>query len=392
MLNPEIEEGNIEYKRLISCNKSRHITLASQMKWRLNEGNGICFYFIGVEDDGSISNRKKKELYNSLKNLKLVTKLINAKIIDVKKNTFKNKDYLKVTISYIFNTKIPEVRILLLGPTKSGKTTFISKLKNIEDEKIGRQSIYIHKHEILNDKTSSLTICTFGLDKNNNILDSYEFSGKKNLNKCKKIITIIDTPGDKEYYKTLLYSISCTNPHKVIIFDKNYEYIEILKKLKIDYHILENNKYTDFVNEIKNTKALKSNLRYSKIISFKKIPLLGYLCFIINLTKKAIKPQKNYYLYDGMTTTKIFVNTIHYNEIPVDKLHSNQLGTMHITSEIDMTKFIKNKNLILLEKNDTKDFVMHKYIKNKSIIYKNFLLKNKDLKIPKLSDNFTFCL
>ena len=95
---------------------------------------------------------------------------------------------------------------------------------------------------------------------------------------------------------------------------------------------------------------MKSNLRYSKIISFKKIPLLGYLCFIINLTKKVIKPQKNYYLYDGITTTKIFVNTIHYNEIPVDKLHPNQLGTMHITSEIDMTKFIKNKNLILLKK------------------------------------------
>jgi GTPase SAR1 family protein len=392
MLNPEIEEGNIEYKRLISCNKNRHITLASQMKWRLNEGNGICYYFIGVEDNGSISNRKKKELYNSLKNLKLVTKLINAKIIDVKKNTFKNKDYLKVTISYIFNTKIPEVRILLLGSTKSGKTTFISKLKKIKDEKVGRQSIYIHKHEILNDKTSSLTICTFGLDKNNNILDSYEFSGKKNLNKCKKIITIIDTPGDKEYYKTLLYSISSTNPHKVIIFDKNYEYINILKELKIDYHILENNKYEDFVKQIKNTKALKSNLRYSKIISLKKIPLLGYLCFIINLTKSVIRPQKNYYLYDGITTTKIFINTIHYNEIPVDKLHPNQLGTMHITSEIDMTKFIKNKNLILLEKNDTKNFVMQKYIKNKSIVYKNFLLKNKDLKIPKLSYSFTFCL
>ena len=91
MLDPEIEEGNIEYKRLISCNKSRHITLASQMKWRLNEGNGICYYFIGVEDNGSISNRKKKELYNSLKNLKLVTKLINAKIIDVKKILLKIK-------------------------------------------------------------------------------------------------------------------------------------------------------------------------------------------------------------------------------------------------------------------------------------------------------------
>ena len=119
---------------------------------------------------------------------------------------------------------------------------------------------------------------------------------------------------------------------------------------------------------------------------------MGYLCFIINLTKSVIRPQKNYYLYDGIVTTKIFINSIHYNEIPVDKLHPNQLGTMHIISNCDIDKFIKNKNLILLEKNDTKNFVMHKYIKNKSIVYKNFLLKNKDLKIPKLSDSFTFSL
>ena len=55
MLKPEKEEGNIEYKRLISNNIRRLEALASQMKWRLTEGNGECYYYIGIEDNGTIS-------------------------------------------------------------------------------------------------------------------------------------------------------------------------------------------------------------------------------------------------------------------------------------------------------------------------------------------------
>ena len=40
ILNPEIEEGNIEYKRfLINIDESRLEQLSTQMKWRLKEGD-----------------------------------------------------------------------------------------------------------------------------------------------------------------------------------------------------------------------------------------------------------------------------------------------------------------------------------------------------------------
>ena len=54
-LSPEIESGNKEYKLKIT-NKSddRIEQLASQLKWRLHEGQGIAEYFIGVADDGTI--------------------------------------------------------------------------------------------------------------------------------------------------------------------------------------------------------------------------------------------------------------------------------------------------------------------------------------------------
>jgi GTPase len=53
-LSPEIEEGNIEYKRyLINLDTNRLEQLSTQMKWRLAEGNNEAIYYLGVDDDGT---------------------------------------------------------------------------------------------------------------------------------------------------------------------------------------------------------------------------------------------------------------------------------------------------------------------------------------------------
>jgi hypothetical protein len=52
-LPPEPEFGNVEYKlKLISPSKHRFDHLVTQLKWRLNEGNGEAIYEIGVTDSG----------------------------------------------------------------------------------------------------------------------------------------------------------------------------------------------------------------------------------------------------------------------------------------------------------------------------------------------------
>ncbi len=54
-LEPEVEYGNKEYKlKIINKENDRLEKLASQLKWRLNEGNGEALYYIGVNDDGSV--------------------------------------------------------------------------------------------------------------------------------------------------------------------------------------------------------------------------------------------------------------------------------------------------------------------------------------------------
>ena len=79
-LKPEVEEGNIEYKRkIINPTSERLDQLITQMKWRLNEGNGEAIYYIGVEDNGSVSGISNNDLKESIKNIKIMIKNIDGK-------------------------------------------------------------------------------------------------------------------------------------------------------------------------------------------------------------------------------------------------------------------------------------------------------------------------
>ena len=57
-LEPESDEGNVEYKlRLKDPSTMRFQQLVTQMKFRLSEGNGECFYYLGEHAGGpSASN------------------------------------------------------------------------------------------------------------------------------------------------------------------------------------------------------------------------------------------------------------------------------------------------------------------------------------------------
>ena len=52
-LSPELEEGNIEYKyKLTNLTTEQLQHRITQLNWRLNEGNNIAVYEIGVHDNG----------------------------------------------------------------------------------------------------------------------------------------------------------------------------------------------------------------------------------------------------------------------------------------------------------------------------------------------------
>ena len=89
MLKPENDLGNIEYKlKIIPQTKHRFQQLTTQLKWRLKQGNGKAYYYIGVYDDGKIANISLDTFKKSLENLKSMCKQINASI---RKVSLKNK-------------------------------------------------------------------------------------------------------------------------------------------------------------------------------------------------------------------------------------------------------------------------------------------------------------
>ena len=82
---PEKEYGNKEYKRYLKNhpknNQERFIEKrATQMLYRLIEGNGKALYLFGIDDDGEIVGMSKEELDSTIFFLEKIAKSISAKI------------------------------------------------------------------------------------------------------------------------------------------------------------------------------------------------------------------------------------------------------------------------------------------------------------------------
>lgn len=83
---PENDVGFIEYKRtLVGCDSSRMTKYATQMKWRLTENfkHNYAIYFIGVDDDGTISNLCDADLLESFMTFVSITKMVDVSIAKI---------------------------------------------------------------------------------------------------------------------------------------------------------------------------------------------------------------------------------------------------------------------------------------------------------------------
>jgi len=78
----EKETGNLEYKLKLTpvryISEERIERLATQMNYRINEGEGEAVYVLGITDNGEPLGISGEELEKSLEVLKLVAEKINA--------------------------------------------------------------------------------------------------------------------------------------------------------------------------------------------------------------------------------------------------------------------------------------------------------------------------
>jgi GTPase len=79
-LEQEKEDGNIEYKREIISMGLIKEKYAIQMIYRLNEGNGVAYYYLGVYDNGKFYDWTKEIKKKSLQNLIEIVDYVDSKI------------------------------------------------------------------------------------------------------------------------------------------------------------------------------------------------------------------------------------------------------------------------------------------------------------------------
>jgi GTPase len=220
-LSKEIEEGNIEYKRyLINLDKDRLNQLVTQMNWRLNEGSNTAIYYLGVDDDGSPYNMTTMEREESISNINKIVSMNSSEII-MMETIYTNS--LKITIrrKSTFSLDHREIRIVLLGPTNSGKTTFLSNiiLNRVDGNTEARIYMMNHKHELETRRTSSFN-CHYIV--HNNIK-----------------YTFIEAPGMTKYIRTKYRILLGTKPDIILLFQGNMFDEFICKQMKIPYIIID---------------------------------------------------------------------------------------------------------------------------------------------------------
>ena len=91
-LPKESYDGNVEYKLKLTDNyeEKKYQKLATQMKYRLNEGKGKAIYIIGVCDNGNALGINYKDLIITLEKILIIVKIINAEIKKITKYDGKN--------------------------------------------------------------------------------------------------------------------------------------------------------------------------------------------------------------------------------------------------------------------------------------------------------------
>jgi GTPase len=255
-LPPEPHDGNIEYKlKLINPSKQRLDHLVTQMKWRLNEGDGECFYQIGVSDNGFLHGLNDNDMASSMATLKLMAGQIGASIQMLKRKILPTgRMCCEVLVRKMSDAKnIEETRISVMGSVDAGKSSLIGVLTQGElDNGRGkaRLNMFRHYHEIKSGRTSCVSHEVLGFDDLGNVINyknkyNEMMTAEKIGERSTKIVSFMDIPGHRRYMKTTIQAVSAYQPHFIALVvacgnlnQMTIENLQIIKAFKIPFFVV----------------------------------------------------------------------------------------------------------------------------------------------------------
>ncbi|XP_062852038.1 GTP-binding protein 2 isoform X1 [Trichomycterus rosablanca] len=222
-LPPEVEEGNIEYKlKLVNPTQYRFEHLATQMKWRLQEGRGEAVYQIGVEDNGLLVGLSEADLRASLRTLHRMAEKVGADITVLREREVDYDSEEPLKIAEVLVRKVPDdqqfldLRVAVLGNVDSGKSTLLGVLTQGElDNGRGRArlNLFRHLHEIQTGRTSSISFEILGFNSKGEVVNYSESRTAEEIcESASKMITFIDLAGHHKYLKTTIFGLTSYCP------------------------------------------------------------------------------------------------------------------------------------------------------------------------------------
>lgn len=125
-MEPENEDGNVEYKlKLDKSSDERIKELITQMRYRCEQGEGECFYNLGVEDNGTLFGLTEEEYQETIKILNIVAEKNNYSVQILTKTPVKgtkvDKNVYEVLIREINNSKYIDIKVCVAGSVDCAK-------------------------------------------------------------------------------------------------------------------------------------------------------------------------------------------------------------------------------------------------------------------------------
>jgi len=225
-LKKESPNGNVEYKlKLTSPDAKRLDEIATQLKYRIEEGMGEAVYEVGVMDDGKIVGLSKEDLEKSLEILEKASQKIGAKITVIREVDGKMGKAVEVLVRRTKESGNFPIWLYLpvLGNVDSGKSSLVGVLTTgIMDDGKGSAMTRVARylHEIKMRRTSSVSCHPLGFDESGQIVN-YTLSSPLDeaeifLNSS-KIVDFVDLGGHERYFRTTLKGITSHHPDYCII-------------------------------------------------------------------------------------------------------------------------------------------------------------------------------
>ncbi|GAX84840.1 hypothetical protein CEUSTIGMA_g12261.t1 [Chlamydomonas eustigma] len=231
----ESDEGNVEYKLKLkdpdTGNPYRIQQLITQMKYRLAEGSGECFYFLGVEDDGYPRGLTEEDLQSSICTLRIMANSLGAEALLVRSIPGaygRSACLIRVRRQKLDQLSFVDLRVSVSGGVDSGKSSLVAVLTHGSDGQphldngrgSARMSVLRHKHELESGRTTSISQQVLGYGAEGEILNYVGVSTLTPSEICggsSRLLTFIDMGGHERCLKTALWGMTCLLPDYTLL-------------------------------------------------------------------------------------------------------------------------------------------------------------------------------